>query len=163
MAATDFFLDIDGIPGDSQDKTYKGKIDIQSWSWGESNAGSGDQGGGHGAGRVSMQDFHFTMMVSNASPKLILACAQGDHIKKATVICRKAGGKEAVEYVKIIFEDVYVSSYQTGGSGSGVTPIDQISLGYEKVKYEYTTQKPDGTKDKTVTVGWDLKARKAIG
>jgi type VI secretion system secreted protein Hcp len=162
MASTDFFLDIEGIPGDSQDKTYKGKIDIQSWSWGESNAGSGDEGGGHGAGRVSMQDFHFTMFVSNASPKLILACAKGDHITKATVICRKAGGT-ALEYVKIIFEDVFVSSYQTGGSGSGVIPMDSISLGYEKMKYEYTTQKPDGSKDKTATVGWDRKKRVPIG
>lgn len=30
--ATDFFLKIDGIPGESKDKTHKDEIDIMSWS-----------------------------------------------------------------------------------------------------------------------------------
>src|SRR3712207_8560183 len=37
--------------------------------------------GGGGAGKVTMQDFHFTMKMNKASPKLMLACAQGDHIR----------------------------------------------------------------------------------
>lgn len=160
MAAVDYFLEIDGIKGESQDAKHKDKIDIQSWSWGESNASSMGFGGGGGAGKVSMQDFHFTMNVSKASPKLMLCCAGGDHIKKATLICRKAG-KEQQEYLTIKFTDVFVSSFQTGGSGgSGIVPVDQISLSYTKIEYEYKPQKADGTLDAGIPAGWDLKLNK---
>ena len=34
MASTDFFLKIDGIPGESADGKHKEEIDLESWSWG---------------------------------------------------------------------------------------------------------------------------------
>ncbi len=162
MAAVDFFLKLDGIDGESQDSKHKGEIDVESWSWGESQAGSHSGGGGGGAGKVSMQDFHFVMKVNKSSPKLLLACATGEHIKKATLICRKAG-KEQQEYLKITLSDLLVSSFQTGGSeGSGVLPMDQISLNYTKIEYEYKEQKVDGTLGGAIKAGYDLKANKAI-
>ena len=91
MAAVDYFLKIDGIPGESTDSKHKNEIDIESWSWGEANSGSHAYGGGGGAGKVSVQDFNFTMHVNKASPKLFLACATGQHIKEALLTCRKAG------------------------------------------------------------------------
>ncbi len=162
MAAVDFFLKLDGIDGESQDSKHKGEIDVESWSWGESQAGSHSGGGGGGAGKVSMQDFHFVMKVNKSSPKLLLACATGEHIKKATLICRKAG-KEQQEYLKITLTDLLVSSFQTGGSeGSGVLPMDQISLNYTKIEYEYKEQKVDGTLGGAIKAGYDLKANKAV-
>jgi type VI secretion system secreted protein Hcp len=162
MAAVDFFLKLDGIDGESQDAKHKGEIDVESWSWGESQAGSHAGGGGGGAGKVSMQDFHFVMKVNKSSPKLLLACATGEHIKKATLVCRKAG-KEQQEYLKITLSDLLVSSFQTGGSeGSSVLPMDQISLNYTKIEYEYKEQKVDGTLGGAIKAGYDLKANKAI-
>jgi type VI secretion system secreted protein Hcp len=163
MAQTDYFLDIDGIKGDSTDKKFKGKIDVQSWSWGESNAGTAGQGGGHGAGKVSMQDFHFTMTCGISSPKLLLACANGEHIKKAVMTCRKAGTDQQ-EYLVMTFEGVMISSFQTGGSGgAGVIPTDQIGLSYEKMKYEYRPQNDNGTLGAPVAAGWDLTANVKYG
>ncbi len=162
MAAVDYFLKIDGIDGESQDSKHKGDIDVESWSWGESQSGSHSGGGGGGAGKVSMQDFHFVMKCNKSSPKLLLACANGEHIKKATLVCRKAG-KEQQEFLKITLSDLLVSSYQTGGSGHGdVVPTDQISLNYAKIEYEYKEQKPDGTLGGAVKAGYDLKANKAV-
>lgn len=162
MAAVDYFLKIDGIDGESQDSKHKADIDVESWSWGESQSGSHSGGGGGGAGKVSMQDFHFVMKVNKSSPKLLLACANGEHIKKATLVCRKAG-KEQQEFLKITFSDLLVSSYQTGGSGHGdILPTDQISLNFAKIEYEYKEQKPDGTLGGAVKAGYDLKANKAV-
>ena len=162
MAAVDYFLKIDGIDGESQDSKHKADIDVESWSWGESQSGSHSGGGGGGAGKVSMQDFHFVMKVNKSSPKLLLACANGEHIKKATLVCRKAG-KEQQEFLKITLSDLLVSSYQTGGSGHGdVLPTDQISLNFAKIEYEYKEQKPDGTLGGAVKAGYDLKANKAV-
>lgn len=162
MSTTDFFLKIDGIDGESADGKHKGEIDLLSWSWGETQSGAHAAGGGGGAGKVSMQDFHFTMTVNKATPKLIQACAGGDHIKSAILTCRKAGGQQE-EYLKYTFSDLIISSYQTGGSsGSGVIPTEQISFNYAKMEVEYKEQKADGTLGGAIKAGWDLKKNEKV-
>jgi len=162
MAAVDYFLKIDGVDGESADHKHKGEIDIESFSWGASQGGSHSSGGGGGAGKVVMQDLHFVMKVSKASPKLMLACASGQHIKKAVLVCRKAG-KDQQEFLKISLTDLLVSSYQTGGSGhSEVVPTEQVSINFAKIEVEYKEQKPDGTLGGAVKAGWDVKANKTV-
>lgn len=159
MALVDYFLKIEGIDGESTDAKHKNEIDVESWSWGETNSGSHAYGGGGGAGKVSMQDFSFSMRINKASPKLLLSCANGAHIKKAQLTCRKAG-KEQQEYLIVKFTDLLVSSFQTGGSAGDVVPVDQISLNFAKIEYEYYPQKEDGTLGTKIPVHWDLKQNK---
>jgi type VI secretion system secreted protein Hcp len=162
MAAVDYFLKIEGIDGESQDSKHKGEIELQSFSWGETQSGTHSAGGGGGAGKVAMQDFHFVMHVNKASPKLMLACATGEHIKKAVLTCRKAG-KDQQEFLKVTMSDLLVSSYQTGGSGgSNILPTDQISLNFSKIEHEYKPQKADGSLDAAVKVGYDVKTQKTV-
>jgi type VI secretion system secreted protein Hcp len=162
MAAADFFLKIEGIEGESADHKHKAEIDVESWSWGEAQTGTHVHGGGGGAGKVAMQDFHFVMKINKASPKLFLACADGEHIKKAVLTCRKAG-TEQQEFLKVTMSDLLVSSYQTGGSGhSDIVPTDQIALNYAKIEFEYKEQKPDGTLGGAVKAGWDVKANQKV-
>ena len=157
MAAVDYFLKIDGIDGESTDKTNKAQIDLESWSWGETNTGAHAGGGGGGAGKVAMQDFHFVMKVNKATPKLMLACATGQHIKSAQLTCRKAGGKQE-DFLTIKFSDLLISSYQTGGSGgSSVVPMDQVSFNFSKIEFEYKEQKADGSMGSPVKAGYNLK------
>jgi type VI secretion system secreted protein Hcp len=160
--AFDSFLKIKGIEGESKDEKHPNEIELLSWSWGESNVGSSASGGGAGAGKVSMQDFHFTMKMNKASPKLVLACATGEHIADAVLTCRKAGGK-GQEYLKVTFTDLLISSYQTGGSGGGDDiPLESISFNYATIKMEYSPQKADGSLEKAITAGYDLKVNKKI-
>jgi len=77
MALVDYFLKIDTIPGESGDSKHKDEIQVLSFSFGESQAGTMGFGGGGGAGKVQMQDFHFMMNVNKSSPKLFLTCANG--------------------------------------------------------------------------------------
>ncbi len=162
MSTVDYFLKIDGIKGESLDAKHKDEIQLESWSWGESNAGTHADGGGGGAGKVQMQDFHFVTKMSKASPELMLACAEGRHIKQAVLTCRKAG-KEQQEFLKITFDGLLVSSYQTGGStGSDLIPMDQVSLNFTQIKMEYSPQKADGTLDAAVPAGWNLKTNTKV-
>ena len=157
MAIVDYFLKLDGIQGESNDSKHKNEIEIESFSWGEAQSGTASFGGGMGGGKVQMQDFHFVMRVNKASPKLMLACATGDHIKNGILICRKAG-KDQQEYLKVTFTDLLVSSYQTGGSGgTSVVPMDQISLNFTKVEIEYKEQKPDGSLGGAIKAFYDMK------
>jgi len=157
MAMVDYFLKIDGIPGESQDKTHKNEIEIESFSWGATQTGTASHGGGMGAGKVQMQDFHFVMRVNKASPLLMRACTSGDHVKSAILVCRKAG-KDQQEYLKVTFSDLLVSSYQTGGTGSAdIIPLDQVALNFSKIEFEYKEQKPDGTLGGAVKAFYDMK------
>ena len=61
---------------------------------------------------MSIQDLHFTHYMDAASSGLFQAATQGIHFDKALLTVRKAGGKDALEYLKITLEDVLVSSVQ---------------------------------------------------
>lgn len=162
MAAVDYFLEIDGIKGESTDDKHKEWIDLESWSWGETQSGSHAAGGGGGAGKVSMQDFHFVMKMNKASPRLMEACATGKHIPKGKLVCRKAGGKQE-DFLTVSFSDLLISSYQTGGSAHGdVLPMDQISFNFSKIEVEYKVQNKDGSLGAGVKAGYDLKANKKV-
>ena len=155
-AAVDFFLKIEGAPGESTKENHKDEIELESWSWGESNSGSSASGGGGGAGKVAMQDFSFAMTVNKASPKLFLSCATGKHIKEASLTCRKAGGKQE-EYLKIKFTDLLISSYQTSGSSASVVPLEQITFNFAKIEFSYAPQKSDGSPGPYVTHWYNVK------
>jgi type VI secretion system secreted protein Hcp len=160
VAAADYFLKIDGIAGESVDSKHKGEIELESFSWGETNSGAGAGGGGGGAGKAHIQDLHLVSRVNKASPKLMLACATGKHIKQAILTVRRAG-KAAQEFLVFKFTDLLVSSYQINGSHeSDVLPMDQISFNFAKIEFEYRPQKQDGSLDAPVKAGWDVKQNK---
>ena len=96
------------------------------------------------------------MQVCKATPKLMQACATGQHIPEAVLTCRKAGGEQQ-EFLKIKFTDLLVSSYQMGGSDGEVVPIDQCSLNYSKIEFEYKEQQTDGSLSGAIKAGYDLK------
>jgi type VI secretion system secreted protein Hcp len=159
--ASDFLLEIDGIKGESKDSKHKDTIEVDSFSWGISNAGSHASNAGGGAGKASFQDIHFTSSVGKASTNLALFCATGKHIKKAVLFVRKQGDKQQ-DYYTLTLEDLLVSGYQSGDAAGGSSiPTDQFSLNYAKIKYEYKPQKADGSLDAALTMSYDIKTKEA--
>jgi type VI secretion system secreted protein Hcp len=159
VAVSDYFLKIDGIPGESTDHKHKGAIDLESFTWGATNIPAPGRGGG-GAPKVAMQDFHFTARVNKASPALFLACATGKHLKDAVFTARKAG-KDQQEFLVFKFKDVLITSYMIGGAeAAGDVPMDQISFNFGAIEYEYRAQKADGTLAPATKAAWDVKKGK---
>ncbi|AKC85914.1 Hcp family type VI secretion system effector [Pseudoxanthomonas suwonensis] len=159
--ANDMFLKIDGVDAESTDHKHKGEIDLLSWSWGASNAGSMALGGGGGAGKVAMQDFSFSMTMNKASPVLMQYCATGKHIGKAVLTCRKAG-ENPLEFLIITFEDLIISSYQTGSSGGEAgLPTDSVSFNFSKITQDYVPQTAKGAGEGKVSKAYNLKTNKA--
>jgi type VI secretion system secreted protein Hcp len=159
-AASDYLLEIDGIKGESSDKKHKDTIELESFSWGVSQTGLHSSGGGGGAGKASFQDLHFTTPVNKSSPLLFKRCATGEHIKKAVLYVRKAGGNQE-DYLTIKLSDVLVSSYQTKPSdGSDAVPTDEVSLNFAKIEFDYRPQLSNGALGAPLHGGWDLKANK---
>ena len=141
LGGASFFLQIDGIKGESQAKGYEGQIDLQSFAWGNSNDESQGGAGGTASGKVTFQDFQFVAPASKAGPQLMLHCATGKRIRRAVMTGRKQTGS-AREYLKITLEEVRVVSYvSNGSSGDGGAPMDTASLRFGKIEVEYNTVK----------------------
>jgi type VI secretion system secreted protein Hcp len=159
--ASDIFLKIGDIKGESLDDKHKDEIDVMSFSWGLTQAGTAHPVGGASIGKAQFSDFNFTSNMSKASPKLFLACATGEHIKEATLSGRRPGGDKQSDYIVIKMTDVLISSYQTAGAQGG-SPTDAVSMAYAKIEFAYTSQGADGRPSETVKAGWDLKANKKV-
>ncbi len=158
--ASDYLLEIDGIKGESIDSQFPGTLEISSFSWGESNSGSFSMGTGGGGGKCSMQDFHFTTQLSAASPLLMEACTTGKHIAKGCLRVRKAGGEQLAYYVWK-FEDLLISSFQTGGSEGSPLPTEQVSFNFAKIEVEYKTQDDKGKLGSPTIFKYDQRAKKS--
>jgi type VI secretion system secreted protein Hcp len=148
----DYFLKIDSVPGESHDAHHPDEIPVTAFAWGESG-GATPLGSGGGAGKVQMEAFHFAAVTSKASPKLMLLCANGKHVKSAVLVARRAGPAN-LEYLKITFTDVTVSSYEVAGSSNDV-PVDEVSLSFAKVAIDYKPQNANGSLGAVVHAGWD--------
>jgi len=153
------FLKLDTIAGESTDDKHKGEIEVESFSWGLTQAG-GSVGGGGGVGKAQFEDLTLVAPTSSASPKLFVAAASGQHLKEANLTVRKPGEQPA-EFYKIRLEDVLVSSFHTVGAEGDEAPVDQFSLNFGKILVSYSPQNADGSLGAAVTGSWDIKKNSA--
>ena len=155
----DLFLKLDGIPGESRDDKHKDEIDLVAFSWGVEHPddggrpGGGRPGGAGRAGRPDFKPFSFQMRVNKASPALFLACASGKHIKEALLSVRKAGGRP-LEYLKIKFTDVLVTSFEQ--SSGDDTPAETVAFDFGSIDLAYTSQDVSGAGGAVTQASWDL-------
>ena len=155
------FLKIDNIPGESTDDAHRDWIEILSYNMGLSQTASASAGSGGGASaeRADFQDFCVVKVLDRASPKLVVACADGTHISEVALeLCRAEGDR--ITYMEYKLTDCIVSSWRNEGySQEGeAQPLEEVSFNYSKIEWTYTMQKrPDGSGGGNVAVGWDLE------
>ena len=65
--ASDIFIKIGDIKGESEDDKHKDEVEVMSWSWGMTQLGAMGTGGGGGMGKVSFSDLTFMHYVDKAS------------------------------------------------------------------------------------------------
>src|SRR5215211_4916751 len=111
--AVQYFLKLQGVEGESTDARHWGEIEVEVWSWGETNSGGSAGGSGGGAGRVTMSDLRFTARLGKASPKLLLACAAGQHIPSAVLAAQRGDGERAAteDFLTLTLSDMLVKGY----------------------------------------------------
>jgi type VI secretion system secreted protein Hcp len=155
--AVDFFLKLDGIEGESTDSNHKNEIAILSFSLGGTQVSSVAGTGGSGAGKVSLADIHIVKTYDKASPKLFKSMVTGNHIKTGTLVATKSGGG-GKPFIKIDFQELFVTSIQM--SGSSEIPTESVSFSYNQIKVEYSIQNDQGNLASTGAVTYDLKQNK---
>jgi type VI secretion system secreted protein Hcp len=155
------FIKIADIIGESTDDRHKDEIDVLSWAWGVSMAGSMNMGGGAGAGKANFSDLTFTHHVDKATPKLFNTCATGKHVKEAKLIARKTGEK-LPEFLLITMSDVLITHVAPAGNVADGSMLESVSLQFARVDMEYKPQLPDGSLNAGVHFTYDLKANKPV-
>ena len=179
--ASDIYLQIDGIKGESTDADHKDWIELLSYSSKVvpppptpvtatakaepvKQPGPTDGVSQHG-------DIVVTKQVDKASPKLYEMVSSGKHIKNVTLEMMRASGDKRVKYMTVEMNQVLISSVSpqttphdktAGGKASSDLPTESVSLNYGTIKWTYTQQKrADGSKGGNVAGGWDLSTGKA--
>ena len=157
----DIYMKIEGVKGETTAKDMVDYMSILSFSFGASNPTTiGAAATGAGGGRVSVSDFNIMKNTDAASAALFQACCDGTHFTTASVVLRKAGGKDAgqLPFLKYDFEEVFISSVQWSGSGGGdISPAESISISFGKISVEYSKQDDKGKMAKAGQAAWDVR------
>ncbi|HEX6652391.1 MAG TPA: type VI secretion system tube protein Hcp [Thermoleophilaceae bacterium] len=148
-AAVDYFLEVDGVPGESRDAKEAKAIDVLSYSWGA--FGVADK---KGLASPRLQDLSFTHRVDAASPVLFQRLVQNTVIPSAELIGRKVGDQPII-FLRWCFQDVQVSSISQSGNEGSDSPSENVTLAYGSASEQYTRQNADGSAGGTVFAGWN--------
>jgi type VI secretion system secreted protein Hcp len=157
--ASNIFLKIDGIKGESTDASHKDEIEVVSWSWGVSEVFISSAGSGIVGGKPKIADFVIGKELDKASPELLRACLTVKHITQAVLTQRKPGAGKS-NFLTITLKDVLISSLNDADISAAPRPTESIVLAFGKVIYEYVPQTPTGKPGTPITLRWDVKANK---
>jgi type VI secretion system secreted protein Hcp len=157
--ATDMFMRIEGVSGESKDANHKDWTDIESFSWAATQPGSMVSGGGGGVGKASFRDLRVVALIDKATPAILKYCISGKHLGKVEIALCKAGGSQ-IEYTRITLEEVMVTSVEY--SGARTSDVVPMIYGFQaaKVKQQYWEQTDKGGKGPETQVGWNIKENK---
>lgn len=156
LGATSYFLELDGIDGESLVKGHEKEIEVASYAWGAESSSPAAAGGLRTRG-TSFQDLQVISPASKAGPMLMLQCAMGQAIKQAILTgIRGRTDKPQDYFMRVTLENVLISQYSTTAAGDGL-PTDSIGSKFDKINAEYRVMSPDGTPGETIRAGFDLK------
>jgi type VI secretion system secreted protein Hcp len=158
LMATDYYLQLDGIRGESADSMHVGWIECTSidWSIDQPRSATASTSGGHTAERAELSDISIGKLVDLASPILAQACAWGKTIPKAKLeMLRADGNGEPIKYFEVELENVLIS-HIAPSFPSGESPSESLRLKFSKVKWRYSQQKIGGGSSGNTAGSWNM-------
>jgi len=161
FASQDIFLCPSGAnpvwTGESADPDHPGCIDVQSWSWGMSQAGTTTP-------RVSANDVTIVKSMDRSTPDFMYFVAKGQYLVRlillAEAVCPLQGCTPYV-YFTLTMDDVQITSVEPGGSRADDRLTESISFKFSKAEWCYTAQPANGNPGLKRCNGWDFLQNKA--
>ncbi len=160
--ASDVYLKIEGIAGESTDDKHKDWIEVANVNYAvhQSRAETVSTAGGHSSGRAELFPLSFTKLADIASPVLLQTCATGKTIPKATFEFMRADGDgKPIPYFKIELENLMFSNISPD-SGEGGIITERVHVAYARIKWSYLRQSIRGGTQGNTSGGWDCSANK---
>jgi len=173
MAGFDIFLKLDGIEGESTTKGHEKEIEVVSYDQSIDSTAPSGGGGGGGAGKATFSGVRFRKQLDTASIPIALACASGVHIASARFAFRRA----PLDFYLVALEDVVVThagqcatsdvqsplAFETlAKSPAGAALLEEVTLHFGKIRWEYRPIGPRGTALPPISGGWDVKANRKL-
>jgi type VI secretion system secreted protein Hcp len=173
MAGFDIFLKLDGIDGESTTKGHEKEIEVVSYDQSIDSTVPSGGGGGGGAGKATFSGVRIRKLLDTASIPIALACASGVHIASARFAFRRA----PLDFYVVALEDVIVThAGQCATTGSqaplefetlaksspGAALLEEVTLHFGKIRWEYRPLGPKGTGLPPIIGGWDVKANRKL-
>lgn len=156
--AADYYLQLDGIKGESADSQGLGWIECTSINWNihQPKSATASTGGGHTAERAELSEISITKLIDLASPMLGQLCACGKTIPKAKLEMMRADGNgDPIKYFEVELENVLIAHVAPSFAG-GDAPSESMGLKFSRVRWKYAQQKISGGSGGNTAGGWDL-------
>jgi type VI secretion system secreted protein Hcp len=134
----DYFLKIDGIEGEAQDKIHGKEVRLLDFSFSVSSRADRSQ---HATGKMVVEDASFSAAIDQAYPLLMKALTQNKIIAKVVLTCRKAG-KTQEDFLTATLRKVYVSDCRL--EGTTTVPTMVFKMGFADVTFDYREQSDRG-------------------
>ena len=168
--ATDAYIKIDGIDGQSTDKGHTGWVDVLAFNVGtlqNTTAGRAVESSGRG----ELEPFTFVHVIDKATPKIQEATISGKNIKSVEFhVAQSVAGAQTpvleikLEQVKIVHANMTLvkegfKDERIGTDKFSFLPgqmVEEVSLAAGKISWKVTPIKPDGTKDGAVETKWNV-------
>jgi type VI secretion system secreted protein Hcp len=130
-AATEMYLSIPGLPGDSRVRGHEDEIVINSFDIG-ATADNSFRPGGSASGRSTFSELTMTKPIDRATPFLLSRVGTQNRVAQAILSVNKAG-PSLQEYMRFCLTGVRVTKdSQAIGPGEGM-PSEVIGLSYDAI------------------------------
>ncbi len=149
------FLELQKVPGESQDDQHNDWIEILSWSWSMEQARLLARPNRSGPSQPEFSAFVFEHLLDKASTGLMKKAATGERIDKAMLSFVTDDDERRVEYLTIELGGVTVASVEL--SGDTGRPVESVALNYEVLKVIYSLIGEDGKVSKAGEFNWDVR------
>jgi type VI secretion system Hcp family effector len=161
--ATTYFVQLDGIEGQSGDKAHEKWVEVVSFRHGSHQDVSIERGGDV-AGRGQFTPFTFVHAVDKTTPKLQQYCVTGQKIGKITFQYSRVIGGASTPVYEVVLENCRVAKADVltlpVGKDDPLSgqPVEQVEIVAGKITWKVTPIKPDGSKDGAIEAAFDQLA-----
>ncbi len=153
----EYFLAIEGIPGESTAADFETQIEVRRWAWDEEFPPA-TRPDSVERPALKMGLLKVEKSVDKATPKLMLACASRQTFPGAVLTCRKVDTR-AADLLRVTLTELQICYYCAGGAaGSEERPSEEIRISFGRIEFETTELRPDGTAAGVIRSGWDVRA-----
>ena len=153
VEATDIFVWMQGISGDSTVMLMgrKGWIEAESMSHQISQSGTMHVGGGGGSGKVQVGDVMLVKRIDKTTPELNLLCSSGKHVDEVIILLTRSTGSQYQTYMEYTLSTVLVTSVRAEAK-RGEADTEAVTLHFAKISWKYYADH-----GAVIEKGWDIE------
>jgi type VI secretion system secreted protein Hcp len=144
-AATNSYLQLDGIQGESTGEGFPGAIDVKDWSWGASKQGA--------AAKATTKELTVKKDVDKSSPTLLQKLYNNQTIRNGSLTVTKSDGESSSNFLVLCFGNMRVTAVDLANSEE--TPEETVSFNFTSIAEREAAS--------SFTFGWDLMRYVATG